>query len=70
MGKPIEVANVRYTTAMAEPVNGSGPMGKGSVFVAGLVAGLLLGSGAISCENQDSGDSKSGDQKASVQVQK
>lgn len=53
MPKPIEVANVRYTTAMAEPVNGSGPMGKGGVFVAGLVIGLLVGSGAISCDNHD-----------------
>lgn len=52
MPKPIEVTNIQYPTAMAEPV-GSGPMSKGGVFVAGLVVGLLIGSGAVSCDNHD-----------------
>lgn len=70
MGKPIEVTNVRYQVATAEPLNGSGPVSKGTVFVVGFITGAVLFGGGVSCENQDNGDSKSGDRKASVQVQK
>lgn len=50
--KPIEVTNVRFQTALAEPVNGTGPMGKTSILVVGIVIGVIL-SGGVSCEKQE-----------------
>lgn len=70
MGKPIEVTNVQYPVAMAEPLNSSGPVSKGTVFAVGFITGAVLFGGGVSCENQGNGDSKSGDPKVSVQVEK
>jgi len=47
MGKPIEVTNIQYPTAMATPVNGGGGLKFSTGFVVGavLTAWLTLGGG-------------------------
>lgn len=52
VSNPIEVTNVRYTTAVAEPVSGSGPISKGTVFVAGVIIGAIL-AGGVSCNDEE-----------------
>lgn len=65
MGKPIEVTNVRYTTATAEPTSG-GPISKSAVFVAGVVVGAVL-AGGVSCDDQ--ADKKDKSQSVTVQTE-
>jgi hypothetical protein len=57
MPKPIEVKDVRFTTAMATPTT-SGRLSAGSTFVAGVVLGAWL-AGGWSCDNHSSAGSDS-----------
>lgn len=60
MSKPIEVTNVRYTTATAEPVNGGGGLkfSTGVVVGAVLTAWLTLGGGCDDNPSAGPGDNR------------